>query len=131
MKRIVIADDSDTARMFIRRCLEIIGLADATFVEAANGKEALEKVKEAPTDLLLTDLHMPVMDGIGLLTRVKASPLLHDLPVLVVTSAGNEAQEKELMVFGAFGVLSKPVSPAAMMEILEPLMQQEDSSYVP
>ncbi len=122
MNRIVIADDSATARMFIRRCLEIIGLGEATLVEAENGREALSLLKEEDTDLLLTDLNMPVMDGATLLKWVKSSPKLHDLPVLVVTSAGNPAKEQELTALGAFGVLNKPVSPAVLLDALKPLM---------
>lgn len=122
MNRIVIADDSATARMFIRRCLEIIGLGEATLVEAENGREALSLLKEEDTDLLLTDLNMPVMDGATLLKWVKSSPKLHDLPVLVVTSAGNPAKEQELTALGAFGVLNKPVSPAGLLDALKPLM---------
>lgn len=122
MNRIVIADDSATARMFIHRCLEIIGLGEATLVEAEHGREALSLLKEESADLLLTDLNMPVMDGGTLLKRVKSSPLLHDLPVLVITSAGNTAKEKELLALGAFGVLNKPVSPAVLMDALKPLL---------
>lgn len=122
MNRIVIADDSATARMFIRRCLEIIGLGEATLVEAEHGREALSLLKEENADLLLTDLNMPVMDGATLLKWVKSSPRLHDLPVLVITSAGNPAKEQELLALGAFGVLNKPVSPAVLMDALKPLL---------
>lgn len=125
MKRIVVADDSQTARMFIRRCLEIVGFQDADIVEAANGKEALALVKEKPTDLLVTDLNMPVMDGETLVKWVKASPKVSELPVLVITSAGNPAKEAELLELGAFGVLSKPVSPPSLMEILSPLISED------
>jgi two-component system chemotaxis response regulator CheY len=122
MNRIVIADDSATARMFIRRCLEIIGLGEATLVEAENGREALSLLKEEDTDLLLTDLNMPVMDGATLLKWVKSSPRLHDIPVLVITSAGNPAKEQELTALGAYGVLNKPVSPAVLMNALQSLI---------
>ncbi|WP_321368692.1 response regulator [uncultured Desulfuromusa sp.] len=63
MKRIIIADDSATARMFIKRCLQIIGLGEAEIIEAEHGKEALTAAKAQEVDLLLTDLNMPVMDG--------------------------------------------------------------------
>lgn len=126
MKRIVIADDSETARMFIRRCLEIIGLRDAQFIEAANGREALQQVKEADTDLLVSDLNMPVMDGATLLKWVKSSPRLTELPVLIVTSAGNPAKEKELLQLGAFAVLNKPIAPAPLLQVLAPLIEQEN-----
>jgi len=118
MTRIVIADDSATARMFIRRCLEIIGLGDAEFVEAENGKAALAATKMAKTDLLLSDLNMPVMDGETLLKWVRSSPGLIDLPVVIITSAGNSAKERELMKLGALKVLNKPVTPPMLMEAL-------------
>lgn len=124
MKRVVIADDSQTARMFIRRCLQIIGLDEALFVEAADGREALTRVKEAPTDLLVTDLNMPCMDGEMLLRRVKGNPRLAGLEVLVITSAGNAAREAELLALGARGVLRKPLAPASLVEILGPLLAE-------
>jgi two-component system chemotaxis response regulator CheY len=123
VKRIVIADDSATARMVIRRCLEIIGLGDAGMVEVPNGREALARLKEAPTDLLVTDLNMPIMDGETLLKWVKGSPKLTDVPVVVITSAGNPAKEALLSDLGAFAVLDKPISPATLLKKLEPLMQ--------
>lgn len=118
MKRIIIADDSATARMFIKRCLQIIGLGDAEIVEAEHGKDALAAAKAAPVDLLLTDLNMPVMDGETLVKWIKASPKLNGVPVVVITSAGNPAKEAQLQELGAHRVLNKPVSPPIMMEAL-------------
>lgn len=118
MKRIIIADDSTTARMFIKRCLQIIGLGDVEIIEAEHGKEALAAAKAQPADLLLTDLNMPVMDGETLIKWVKASPKLGDLPIIVITSAGNPAKEAQLLELGAHRVLNKPVSPPVLMEAL-------------
>ena len=125
MKRIVIADDSFTARMFIRRCLEIVGFRETEFAEATNGKEALALLKEASTDLLVTDLNMPTMDGETLLKWVKANPRLNHLPVLIITSAGNPAKEAELLRIGAFAVLNKPVNPPMLSEALRALQERE------
>ncbi|BCA79096.1 response regulator [Desulfuromonas sp. AOP6] len=124
MKRIVIADDSSTARMFIRRCLEIIGLRDETFVEAANGREALAHLKEAPTDLLVTDLNMPQMDGEALLKWIRANPKLSSLPVVVITSAGNPAKEARLLELGALRVINKPVTPTILVDTLGFLLKK-------
>ena len=118
-KRVVIADDSALARMFLRRCLEISGLNDAEFVEASDGAEALEKLKEVPTDLLVTDLTMPGVDGLELMRRISASPRLNGTPVLVVTSAGNEAQREELIELGVVSILSKPINPPVVADALE------------
>jgi len=131
VNRIIIADDSETARMFIKRCLEIIGLRDAQFLEAANGRDALQLAKGQlakgePADLLVSDLNMPVMDGVTLLKWVKTSPKLVQLPVLIITSAGNPAKEQELMEQGALAVLNKPVSPANLLKALGPMIDTED-----
>jgi two-component system chemotaxis response regulator CheY len=122
MKNIVIADDSALARMFIKRCLEIAGLSDATFHEASDGKEALEKMKEVMADLLVTDLTMPNMNGIELLRHISASPRLSGTPVMVVTSAGNEEQRNELTELGASRILSKPISPPVIVEAINNIL---------
>ncbi|OQY19110.1 MAG: response regulator [Desulfobacteraceae bacterium 4572_35.1] len=126
MKKIVIADDSGTARMMIKRCLEIIGLTETEFLEAENGKEALTLVKQQPVDLLISDLNMPVMDGETLLKWVKASPKLIDLPVLIITSAGNQAKSDQLVNMGAFAVANKPINPAILSNILAPLLESNE-----
>ena len=108
--------------MFIRRCLQIIGLSDAEMVEAENGRDALARLKEAPADLLITDLNMPVMDGEALLKWVKGNPRLTTVPVLIITSAGNPAREAQLLALGAMAVINKPVSPATLHQRLGFLM---------
>ncbi len=123
MKRVVIADDSATARMFVQRCLEIAGLTDAEFVQAANGREALDCMKSSRPDLLVTDLTMPDMDGMELLTRVAASPTLNGTPILVISSQTNPKVEEELKALGARAILRKPVNPGAVAEALEKTLE--------
>ncbi|MDR1485414.1 MAG: response regulator [Planctomycetaceae bacterium] len=119
IKNIVIADDSALARMFIRRCLEIAGLGDANFFEASDGSEAILRMKEVKADLLVTDLTMPNMNGIELMRKISVSPRLSGTPVLVVTSAGNIEQRKELMELGVTRILSKPISPPLLIEAIQ------------
>jgi two-component system chemotaxis response regulator CheY len=119
IKNVVIADDSALARMFIRRCLEIACLGDANFYEASDGSEAIVSMKEIQADLLVTDLTMPNMNGIELMRKISSSPRLSGTPVLVVTSAGNEEQRKELMELGVTQILSKPISPPVLIEAIQ------------
>ncbi len=116
---ILIADDSGTARMFIKQCLEISLEEDVAFLEASNGQEALQLLKNAGADLVVTDLNMPVLDGRELIRRIGASPKLHGLPIMVITSSGNEARKQELLELGAWVVLRKPVNPMVIAEGLE------------
>jgi two-component system chemotaxis response regulator CheY len=126
---IIIVDDSKTARMVIKRCLEIAGFHGATFLEAANGKEALNIAKGHDVGLIVTDLNMPEMDGTSLLKHVKASPRLHELPVIVITSLGNPAKVEELKALGALAILNKPVSPANLADVLGNIKNEDEWGY--
>ena len=123
---IVIADDSRTARFLIRQYLEMVGFYTADFIEAENGRQALQLVKDNQPNILFTDYKMPEMDGLDLLRRVKASPALHDLPVVVITSFANQAKIDELSENGAFAVLQKPLSLSKLHETLKPFLRDED-----
>ena len=123
---VIVVDDSATARMIIRRCLQIAGCGDSIFLEAGDGAEALKIAQSNEVNLIVTDLNMPNMDGNSLLRRIKASPKLHDMPVLVVSSANNAAKEAELLKAGAFAVINKPVSPAAVAQRLQSLNKQNE-----
>jgi two-component system chemotaxis response regulator CheY len=121
MKKVVVADDSKTARMFIVKCLEIAGARDAEFVEVKDGLEAYEFVSNNECDLLVTDLNMPKMNGKELLEKLSDREKLDGLSCIVITSASNEARDKELLDLGADAVLPKPISPMAVSEIIEEL----------
>lgn len=124
IRHVHIVDDSATARMFIRRCLEIAGLGEAEFSESGNGMQALAHMRSNRPDLLVTDLVMPEMPGEELLTRMMASPRLHGIPVLVISSQTNEAAVERLHALGARAILRKPVSPASVMPALERISKE-------
>jgi two-component system chemotaxis response regulator CheY len=124
--KIIIADDSRTARFLIRQYLEMAGFFQADFIEVESGREALDHLKENAVDLVITDYKMPEMDGLDLLRRVKASPKLHDLPVLVITSFANQAKIDELLENGAFAVLQKPLSLSKLHETVKTFLNREE-----
>jgi two-component system, chemotaxis family, chemotaxis protein CheY len=126
MKRIIIADDSGTARMFIKRCFEISGCQDVEFLEAVNGLEVLAHLKKTSVDLIVSDLHMPEMDGTELLKRIKSSPRFHETPVIIISSAANPKKVEELKELQALDVLSKPVSPASVSKAIKPLLKNPE-----
>lgn len=128
IEKIIIADDSSTARMIIKRCLEIAGFFDVEVREANDGQEALSLAKENQADLLITDLNMPNMDGRTLLKRVKASPRLTAIQVLVISSASNEAAEKELVELGALAVISKPITPSSVSQALQNINEEDNEA---
>lgn len=117
MKKVIIIDDSETARMFTRRCLEMAGLECEEFKEYASAKEAIFSITDPDVDLVVVDLVMPDVSGKEFLKlRQKAGVTA---PAVVVSSAVNGAEEKELKELGALLVLKKPLSPAMAAEALE------------
>ncbi len=110
MYRVLIVDDSSTARALIKKSLDVCGLVAAQYLEARNGKEALDILKKETVDLVLTDVNMPEMDGFNLLRRIKSSPKLFDVPVVVITSLKNRTAEQILKKEQASAVLGKPLS---------------------
>ncbi len=108
----LIVDDSITARMIIKQCIEIAGFRDWAFIEARNGEEAWQILQHVKVNMVIADLNMPVLDGRILLERIKTTPAVSSIPVIVVTSNTNPAQEADLIGLGASAVMEKPISPA-------------------
>ncbi|MDD3147953.1 MAG: response regulator [Candidatus Riflebacteria bacterium] len=119
MRTILIVDDSATARRIIQQCLEMIGCAGYDFIQAADGLEALSKLREQEISLLITDMNMPNLDGVGLLKAVKSSPKLHHIPVFVISSLANPALENELRLIGVNKIIYKPASPQKLLDGIE------------
>lgn len=126
--KVMLVDDSYTARVFIRTCFEMLGFGELEFVEARHGQDALEQLKKIrDVDLVVSDLNMPVMDGFELIRRIRTSPLLHDTRIIIISSASREDQDTELMKLGAAATLKKPISPERLMGALKTLKEDRES----
>jgi len=119
MNQILIVDDSAMARALIKRCLEICGFENLEVSEAVNGESALEILKEKSFDIVFSDQNMPKLDGEGLLRRIKSSPKLNHIPVVIISSKTNSATERKLIADHAEAVLSKPLSIPLLNNVLE------------
>jgi CheY-like chemotaxis protein len=116
-KSIVVAEDSPTQRSLLKLWLEPAGY-DLTM--CANGQEAFERVRSAPTDLVVSDINMPVMDGLTFCRKVRAEPSLADLPLILFTKmddavdvlAGLEAGADAFVVKGNSEKLLERISAA-------------------
>ncbi len=124
-KKVLIVDDSSTARSIIRRTLEISGMEDMEIGEATNGQEALDILKANNYDLVFTDLNMPQMNGEQLLKRIKSSPKLNEIPVVVISSMTNESKENTLLSEHAAKIFPKPISLPDMQDFLENYTEEE------
>ncbi len=105
MARILVADDEPGLREFISDSLE---LDEHTVVPAKDGREAAKLLDERGFDLVLTDLKMPGLDGMGLLRKVRAEQ--PEVEVIMITAHGTVDNAVEAMKLGAFEYLQKPIS---------------------
>lgn len=103
----MVADDDSDVRSFLQAVLERAGLRT---VSAANGLQAIRRVDEGQVDLMLLDLHMPVMDGLETLRHLRANDRSRTMPVILVTGSGEEADHLRGLDNGADDFLIKPVS---------------------
>mgnify|MGYP000493728928 FL=1 len=105
---VMIVDDSRSMRQVIRKILGVSGFKVGDCLEAGNGREALDLLERHWVDLILSDIHMPVMDGFGLLRALRDSEEWHDTPVVLITTESNEDRIQEALSLGARGYIRKP-----------------------
>lgn len=114
--RVVIADDQSLVREGIRRLLEISGRVDVAG-EAADGEQAVDVVRNVKPDVLLLDIRMPRLDGVGVLRRLGGDAP----PTLVLTTFDDAAVSYDAIVAGARGYLLKNVTSASLVAAIETL----------
>ena len=120
MPKILIVDDSATIRKMVRSSLR--GLADAEFVEAGNGLEAIEQIALGPVALIILDLNMPDMHGVDVLKFLRRHQGWSDVPVVVLTTRGDESSRETAMAAGATEYLTKPFAPQVLLEAARDLL---------
>ncbi len=106
MKRVLVADDNPVSRELIREILED---NDCEVIEACDGREALEKVRERRPDLALLDIQMPVMDGNAVVRELRADPQLATLPVVALTAYAMQGDRERALALGFNSYITKPI----------------------
>jgi len=115
---ILIVDDSAILRMVTRRALAKLGVAGDRIFEAENGEEALDLLGCHRFDLILLDLHMPVMDGEEFAEAKAKDPDVADIPFVIVSTEANAGRLMRLVELGALGVMRKPFDPEDLRSLL-------------
>ncbi len=106
--RALIVDDSSVMRKIVARSLRQAGLDSLVVVEAASGAEGVEALKRGPVNLILSDINMPVMDGLEFLRQIRAQNLAPGVPVVMITTESSEEHVKQAIQAGARGYIRKP-----------------------
>jgi two-component system chemotaxis response regulator CheY len=114
--RILVVDDFLTMRRVVRGFLREMGFEDV--IEAAHGTAALDELRAAPADVVITDIEMPILGGFGLLSAIKKDAALRDVPVLMVTAEARKDEIVRCMQAGAAAYLVKPFTRETLEEKL-------------
>ncbi|HTQ56993.1 MAG TPA: response regulator [Bryobacteraceae bacterium] len=117
-KTILTVDDSASIRQMVKFTLSEAGYA---VIEAVDGQDALGKLAH-PVHLVITDLNMPNLDGIGLIRSVRANPACKGIPILMLTTESQESRKVEGKAAGATGWIVKPFTKQQMLAVVKRLI---------
>jgi two-component system chemotaxis response regulator CheY len=113
----LVVDDSTTMQEMVGFTLTRAGFA---VTRVGNGQEALSRLETtAKFDLIITDLNMPVMDGITFIKKLRALPTCKFTPVLMLTTEGSDERKQQGRAAGATGWLTKPFDPEKLLTIVK------------
>ncbi len=117
MKTVLIVDDSESIRAFLSYSLEKVNYK---VFEAANGQEALKFFTDVKVhfDIVVTDLHMPIMDGLQFIKEVRKINQFKYLPILVLTTESGIEQKMQAKLAGATGWIIKPITSEKLLQVL-------------
>ncbi|MGR3302608.1 MAG: response regulator [Candidatus Scalindua sp.] len=118
MSKVLLVDDSATMRRIIKREIDKIGFVVDEYIEAGDGKQALEEVFNRPVDLILLDWNMPVMDGLTFVQTLRSLSLPKRIPVIMVTTEGSHERVNEALKSGADDHILKPIDAKRLRDVL-------------
>jgi len=120
--RVLIVDDSSVMRKIVGRSLRQAGLEIVELLEASNGSEALTLVKENSLDLILSDINMPLMDGLEFVRQLRCVETARRVPVIMITTEAGEAHVVQALSLGASSYIRKPFTAEQIKERVMPLL---------
>jgi CheY-like chemotaxis protein len=118
-KRVLVADDKATGRELVRTVLENRGYE---VFEASDGIEALDSAHRLHPDLIILDLHMPGLDGFGVIKELRLNPYFATVPIVALTASAMQGDRQRALLAGFTGYITKPVSLKALRDEVERLL---------
>ncbi|MGX5736078.1 response regulator [Bosea thiooxidans] len=120
MATILTVDDSPSIRQMIKLALGPTGHA---VVEAGDGSEGLARAKAQNFDLVITDLNMPVMNGMQMIKALRALPNFVGVPIVFLTTESDDSVKQEAKAAGATGWITKPFKPEQLLAVVAKLVR--------
>ena len=115
-KCILVVDDSETVRQVLQLTLSKAGF---DVVEAEDGVDALNKLPNQPVDMIVTDLNMPIMDGLELIKKIRGEGDYRFTPIVMLTTESSEEKKKAGREAGASGWIVKPFKPEQLLKVVK------------
>lgn len=119
--RFLVVEDSPTMRQLITFSLKRI--PNSKIVEASDGVDALKKLKEENFDLIISDINMPLLDGLKLVSMVRSNPAYKSIPIIIVTTEGAPADRDKGLALGANAYLAKPIQTNELLKVVKGLLK--------
>ena len=116
----LVVEDSPTMRQLISFSLK--RFRNARIIEAVDGVDALKKLSGEKVDLILTDINMPVMDGLKLVSLVRQNAQLKGIPIIIITTEGAEEDRERGLALGANAYISKPIQSSHLIKTISELL---------
>jgi two-component system, chemotaxis family, chemotaxis protein CheY len=120
MDTILVVDDSPTIRRMVRTALAPLG--DVTFTEAGSGLRAIEVLGMEPVHMVVLDLNMPDMHGLDVIRFLRSHDRYRNLPVIVLTTRGDDSSRQAALAAGASAYLTKPFMPTQLLSSVRDLL---------
>jgi two-component system chemotaxis response regulator CheY len=118
---ILIVEDSPTMRQLIAFALK--RMRGVRIVEASDGVDGLKKISAEKFDLIFTDINMPIMDGLKLVSLVRNDANHAATPIVVITTEGAQEDRERALALGANDYITKPIQPMKILDVARQLLQ--------
>lgn len=119
MKKVLVADDKDTGRELVRTVLEKSG---HQVFEAPDGEQAVLEARRVHPDLIILDIHMPGLDGFGVIEKLRKEPAFSHTPIIALTASAMMGDRERAMAAGFTGYITKPIRLEALRAEVERLL---------
>jgi two-component system chemotaxis response regulator CheY len=118
-KTVLSVDDSASVRQMVK-----LTLTDAGYhvIQASDGAEGLVKARETPFDVVVTDINMPVMDGLALIRELRQLPSYKGVPIIFLTTESDEGMKREAKDAGATGWITKPFHQEQLVAVVKKVL---------
>ena len=118
MATVLAVDDSMSIRQMIK---VVLGPAGHTVIEAEDGADGIAKAKSSAPNLVITDLNMPVMNGLEMIKNLRTMPALTGVPILFLSTESDEGIKQQAKAAGATGWITKPFKPEQLLAVVSKL----------